>query len=89
MSILFAIPSALFGQILWKYNVCLNFRVLRANVLDVNIFLAFYGTFKVLSALYERILRTTSQMPESAAYRKNVDEIVKSRLSVINTVGTI
>ena len=27
-------------------------------------------------------------MPESAAYRKNVDEIVKNRLSVINTVST-
>ena len=26
-------------------------------------------------------------MPESASYRKNVDEIVKHRLSIINTVS--
>lgn len=39
----------------------------------------------VLTTLYERILRTTAQMPEEAAYKKSVEEIVNHRLQIIKT----
>ncbi|XP_076313564.1 NADH dehydrogenase (ubiquinone) subunit ND-13B isoform X1 [Tachypleus tridentatus] len=45
-----------------------------------------------LSVLYNKILRALKKMPQEAAYRKHTEEIVKGRLTVVESeedIGTL
>ncbi|XP_044728336.1 NADH dehydrogenase [ubiquinone] 1 alpha subcomplex subunit 5 [Chrysoperla carnea] len=42
-----------------------------------------------LNVLYGKILRALQKMPESAAYRRSTEEIVKSRAAIVNSSNDV
>lgn len=44
---------------------------------------------QTLSALYSQTLQLISQIPENAAYRSNVEKVVKYRLDIVNSTEDI
>ncbi|XP_060536644.1 NADH dehydrogenase [ubiquinone] 1 alpha subcomplex subunit 5 [Cylas formicarius] len=44
---------------------------------------------QTLSVLYGKILRTLQKMPESAAYRKNTELIIKERSNILQSTSAV
>lgn len=42
-----------------------------------------------LGVLYSKILRALAKMPETAAYRKNTEQIIKERASIVQNTASV